>query len=278
MHTLRGKTVVITGAGSGIGRALSIQAAGEGARLALSDVDVDGLEATARMCGTQAAVRTDRLDVADRHAWTPYADSIRDHYGTVNVIVNNAGVALSSNIIDMSYDDFEWLMEINFWGVVRGTKTFLPHLIESGDGHVVNISSLFGLLSVPSQAAYNAAKFGVRGFTEALRMEMLVSGDPVGVTCVHPGGIKTAIARNGRGDAQHDAAEVAAHFDEKLAKTTPEKAAADIWRAVRRRRARVLVGNDAKALDLLVRVAGSGYQRIITRGSQRIGAPSGAAT
>lgn len=271
MQTLSGKTVVITGAASGIGRALAIQAAGEGARLALSDVDTDGLEATKRMCGSAAQVRTDRLDVADREAWTAYAEQIAQHYGTVNVIVNNAGVALSSNIVDMSYDDFEWLMNINFWGVVHGTKAFLPHLIASGDGHVVNISSLFGILSVPSQSAYNAAKFAVRGFTEALRMEMQVAGHPVGVTCVHPGGIKTAIARNGRGDVVHDAAEVAAHFDENLARTTPEKAAEVIWTAVRRGRARALVGADAKALDLLVRLLGSGYQRIIARNSERVG-------
>lgn len=271
MQTLYGKTVVITGAGSGIGRALSVQAAGEGARLAISDIDTDGLAATARMCGSTAEIHTARLDVADRDAWAPYAADVVERFGGVNVIVNNAGVALSSNIIDMSYDDIEWLMSINFWGVVHGTKTFLPHLVESGDGHVVNLSSLFGLLAVPSQSAYNAAKFAVRGFTEALRMEMHEAGHPVGVTCVHPGGIKTSIARNGRGDALHDPAEVAAHFDENLARTTPEKAAEVIWRAVRRNRARALVGADAKVLDLLVRVLGSGYQRIVTRAVTRDG-------
>ena len=268
MRTLRDKTIVITGAASGIGRALAIQAAGEGARLALSDIDRVGLEATARMCGGSADVRVDRLDVADREAWAPYARSVSESHGTTNVIVNNAGVALSSNVVDMSYDDFEWLMGINFWGVIHGTKTFLPQLIESGDGHVVNISSLFGLMSVPSQSAYNAAKFGVRGFTDALRMEMHVAGHPVGVTCVHPGGIKTAIARNARGDAHHDAAELAADFDANLARTTPEAAAAQIWSAVRRNKARALIGPDAKLLDLLVRVTGSGYQRLVARTSK----------
>lgn len=265
MQTLHGKTVVITGAGSGIGRALAIQASGEGARLAISDIDADGLAATARMCGSGADLHTARLDVADRAAWTPYAAEVFERFGHVNVIVNNAGVALSSNIIDMSYDDLEWLMNINFWGVVHGTKTFLPHLVESGDGHVVNISSLFGLLAVPSQSAYNAAKFAVRGFTEALRMEMQDAGHPVGVTCVHPGGIKTSIARSGRGDALHDPAEVAAHFDENLARTTPERAAEVIWRAVRRNKARALVGTDAKVLDLVVRLLGSGYQPVVGR-------------
>lgn len=287
MQTLSGKTVVITGAGSGIGRALAVQASNEGARLALSDIDLDGLAETKRLC-SGSDVRTDRLDVADRAAWSDYASAIAEHYGTVNVVINNAGVALSSNIVDMSYDDFDWLMGINFWGVVHGTKAFLPHLIASGDGYVVNISSLYGLMSVPSQAAYNSAKFGVRGFTEALRMEMKLAEHRVGVTCVHPGGIKTAIARNARGDAFHDAAELAAHFDEALARTTPEKAARTIWGAVRRRKARVLVGPDAKLLDLVVRALGSGYQRVLLRtlakpddtvGAPRldVAAPSGSA-
>ncbi|WP_153504233.1 SDR family NAD(P)-dependent oxidoreductase [Cumulibacter manganitolerans] len=273
MQTLRDKTVVITGAASGIGRALAIQAAAEGARLALSDVDTEGLAVTATRCGPGCAVRTDRLDVAERSAWAGYADAVAADLGAADVIVNNAGVALSSDIADMSYEDLEWLMSINFWGVVHGTKAFLPQIVASGDGHVVNISSLFGILSVPSQSAYNAAKFAVRGFTESLRTEMLAARLPVGVTCVHPGGIRTAIARNGRGDARHDAAAIAAHFDEKLAKTSAEKAAQGIWRGVRRGKARVLVGPDAKVLDVLVRLTGAGYQRVVARTAGRAGPP-----
>jgi NADP-dependent 3-hydroxy acid dehydrogenase YdfG len=155
-------------------------------------------------------------------------------------------------------------MDVDFWGVVNGTKAFLPHLIASGDGHVVNISSLFGLLAVPGQSAYNAAKFAVRGFTEALRQEMIVNGHPVQVTCVHPGGIKTAIARNAGAVDGHDAKALADVFDRKLAKTSAESAARSIRRAVIGNRPRAVVGWDAKILDLLVRISGPGYQRFVT--------------
>ncbi|MDT5328252.1 MAG: hypothetical protein QOF25_5404, partial [Mycobacterium sp.] len=162
------------------------------------------------------------------------------------------------------YKDIERVMDVDFWGVVNGTKAFLPHLIESGDGHVVNVSSIFGIFSVPGQAAYNAAKFAVRGFTEALRQEMAMAKHPVKVTTVHPGGVKTAIARNMTAADGIDIKELAQTFDKKLAGTTPEKAATIILDAVRKNRARVLVGPDAKALDLIVRVTGSGYQRLFS--------------
>ena len=155
-------------------------------------------------------------------------------------------------------------MDVDFWGVVNGTKAFLPHLIESGDGHVVNVSSLFGIFSVPGQAAYNAAKFAVRGFTEALRQEMVAGKRPVKVTTVHPGGIKTAIARNAAAAEGIDAEKLANTFDKKLAKTTPERAAVIILDAVRKNKARVLVGADAKVLDVIVRITGSGYQRLFS--------------
>ena len=155
-------------------------------------------------------------------------------------------------------------MDVDFWGVVNGTKVFLPHLIASGDGHVVNVSSIFGLFSVPGQAAYNSAKFAVRGFTEALRQEMALAGHPVKVTCVHPGGIKTAIARNMETVEGLDKEELAQTFDKKLASTSPQKAARIILEAVRKNKARVLVGPDATALDLIVRATGSGYQRLFS--------------
>jgi short-subunit dehydrogenase len=154
--------------------------------------------------------------------------------------------------------------------VVQGTKEFLPHLIASGDGHVVNISSLFGLLGMPGQTAYNAAKFAVRGFTEALRQEMLIAGHPVQVTCVHPGGIKTAIARNARTTASHEQSEIARHFDTKLARTTPARAAEVILDGVLADKPRVVVGADAKALDLMVRVVGPRYQDVIARFARRL--------
>ena len=238
MKTLDGKVVVITGAGSGIGRELALQAADQGAVLALSDWDEVGLVETSRLVQTRvsglggAEVRIDKLDVRDRQAMHDYATTLRRDLGRVNVIVNNAGVALHGDFEEVTYEDFEWIMDVDFWGVVQGTKEFLPHLIASGDGHVVNISSLFGLLGMPGQTAYNAAKYAVRGFTEALRQELILARRPVQVTCVHPGGIKTAIARNARATASHDQAEVAKHFDGKLARMTPEHAAEIIWAGV----------------------------------------------
>lgn len=263
--------VVLTGAASGIGRALALELAGLGARLAISDVDAAGLQETADLVreATAPEVRVDKLDVRDRAAWKEYADSVAADLGAVHVVINNAGVALNGNVVDVSDEQLDFVMDVDFWGVVNGTRAFLPHVIASGDGHVVNISSLFGLMAVPGQAAYNAAKFGVRGFTEALRQEMDVAGNGVSVTCVHPGGVKTAIARNAAAAGSTDQQRSADFFDKHLAKTTAEQAAATIVDGIRKDRARVLVGRDAKALDLLVRLTGSGYQRIVGRVASR---------
>ena len=193
-----------------------------------------------------------------------YADAVVAHFGKVNQIYNNAGIAFAGDVEASHFKDIERVMDVDFWGVVNGTKVFLPHLIASGDGHVVNVSSIFGLFSVPGQAAYNSAKFAVRGFTEALRQEMALAGHPVKVTCVHPGGIKTAIARNMETVEGLDKVELAQTFDKKLASTSPQKAARIILEAVRKNKARVLVGPDATALDLIVRATGSGYQRLFS--------------
>jgi NADP-dependent 3-hydroxy acid dehydrogenase YdfG len=267
MKTLEDKVVVITGAASGIGRALALETARRGAVLALSDVDSPGLQETARRveAATGQTPRVDKLDVRDREAWTEYAASLVADLGRVNAVVNNAGVALSGDVLDMTDDELAFVMDVDFWGVVHGTRAFLPHLIASGDGAVVNVSSLFGILAVPGQSAYNAAKFGVRGFTEALRQEMLVGRHPVAVTCVHPGGVKTAIARNAGASGDIDQVGNAEFFDKHLAKTTAEKAADIIVKGMLAERARVLVGNDAKVLDLFVRVTGAGYQRVVAK-------------
>ena len=259
MSDFAGRVAVVTGAGSGIGRALAHDLARRGARLALSDVDKDGLAET--VAGIPGEVRSDALDVTDKEAVHAYAEDVAGHFGVVNQVYNNAGVAFAGTILDSTYEQIEKVVDIDFWGVVYGTKAFLPHLIASGDGHVVNISSLFGLLAVPSQSAYNAAKFAVRGFTESLRQEMLVAKHPVRVTCVHPGGIRTGIARNAERGAGFEDGRAMERFERTMLRMSPEKAAQIILRGVDRDSARVLVGNDAKVLDLLVRVLGSAYQR-----------------
>lgn len=264
MSDFTGKVVVITGAGSGIGRALALNLAREGARLALSDVDTVGLAETVRQAKALGAeVKDDHLDVTQREAVLAYADAVVAYFGKVNQVYNNAGIAYHGEFEKSEFKDFERVMDVDFWGVVNGTKAFLPHLIASGDGHVVNISSLFGLLSMPGQSAYNSAKFAVRGFTESLRQEMLIARHPVKVTCVHPGGIKTAIARNATAGPGEDLATFAEFFDKKLARTTPEDAAKTIVSGVRRSKPRVLIGLDAKALDGWVRLVGPGYQRVV---------------
>ncbi len=272
MKGFDGKVAVVTGAGSGIGQALAIELGRSGAKLAISDVDTDGLAATEeRLKAISAPVKADRLDVTEREAFALYADAVKEHYGTVNQIYNNAGISFMGSIEASQFKDIERVMDVDFWGVVNGTKVFLPHLITSGDGHVINVSSVFGLLAVPGQGAYNAAKFAVRGFTEALRQEMLVAGHPVKVTCVHPGGIKTAIARNSAAVEGLDQEELAKYFDKRLASTSAQKAARVILDGVRKNKARVLVGSDAKALDLLARVTGSGYQRVVAAVTSRQG-------
>ncbi|MGB6179913.1 MAG: SDR family NAD(P)-dependent oxidoreductase [Rhodococcus sp. (in: high G+C Gram-positive bacteria)] len=271
MSEFRGRVAVVTGAGSGIGRALAIELASRGAKLALSDVDSIGLADTvAAVSALGADVRSDHLDVSERGSVLDYANTVRQHFGAVNQVYNNAGIAFHGDVEKSEFKDFERIIDVDFWGVVNGTKAFLPHLIESGDGHVVNVSSLFGLLSIPSQSAYNAAKFAVRGFTEALRQEMLIARHPVQVTCIHPGGIKTAIARNATVADGQDQKSMADFFDRKLAKTTPQQAALVILRGVEKNKARVLIGNDARALDALARITGSKYQDIIVKLSSRI--------
>ena len=205
--------------------------------------------------------------MSDRAAVFAHADEVKERFGAVNLIVNNAGVAMASTVEETSIEDYEWIMGINFWGVLYGTKAFLPHLIASGDGHVVNISSVFGLIAVPGQSGYNAAKFGVRGFTEALRQEMAIAGHPVGVSCVHPGGIRTSIVRSAR-ISDGDQEEMAADF-ERLARTSPESAARTILKGVKRDSAKILIGGDAHVIDVTQRVLGSRYQGLVSWAAKR---------
>ena len=264
MQGFAGKVAVVTGAGSGIGQALAVELARSGARVAISDVDTDGLAQTEeRIKAIGAPIKVDRLDVAERQAFVAYAEQVNDHFGKVNQIYNNAGIAFVGDIEVSQFKEIERVMDVDFWGVVNGTKAFLPHLIASGDGHVINVSSAFGLFSVPSQAAYNSAKFAVRGFTEALHQEMALAGHPVKVTTVFPGGVKTSFIRNMTAAEALGAVDLVKTYDKRLWTTSPHKAAQVILNGVQKNRARVLIGPDTKVLDLLVRITGSSYQRFV---------------
>jgi butyryl-CoA dehydrogenase len=271
MKEFAGRVAAITGAGSGIGRALAENLAGRGCHLALSDIDPLGLTETVHRCERSGVhVTSEQVDVANRTSVYSWADHVVEAHGRVNLIFNNAGVSLVATVEAMSYEDFEWLMNINFWGVVYGTKAFLPHLKMSGEVHVVNISSVFGLISIPSQSAYNSAKFAIRGFTDALRMEFEIEGSVVSATTVHPGGVKTNIASRARLPTQMGGAleELGPTF-ERWALTSPQRAATRILAAVERNRRRVLIGPDARVIDLLSRGPIQAYQRALVRGAAR---------
>ena len=265
MKNLADKVVVITGAGSGIGRALAHKCAARGARVALSDVNEKSLQETVADLPPEQ-VFTQTLDVADRAAFEAHAAAVIEHYGQADVIINNAGVAVSQTVDDLSYEDFEWIMGINFWGVVYGTKAFLPELRKRPEAAVINISSVFGIIAVPTQGAYNATKFAVRGFTEALRLES--EGTGLHVMCVHPGGIRANIAKAARwykdptGEASH---KTAAQQFEKLARTTPEQAAEKILKDLARKSPRCLIGTDAQAIDLIQRSMPERYGKLINK-------------
>jgi NAD(P)-dependent dehydrogenase (short-subunit alcohol dehydrogenase family) len=263
-----GRTAVVTGAGSGIGRALVLELAGRGARVAASDVDEQKVAETVAACAS-AEVRPYWLDVADRDAMLRHAEEVVRDFGTVHLVVNNAGVAVVATVEQMRWADYDRLMATNLGGVVSGTKAFLPHLIASGDGHLVNVSSAFGLVGMPTVSAYVASKFAVRGFTETLRQEMIMARRPVTVHCVHPGGVRTGIADNAR--AVGERREEADRFSS-IAITPPDRAARTILRGVDRNRPRIIIGPDGYALDVLPRLLGARYEGLIAR-SARVLAP-----
>jgi NAD(P)-dependent dehydrogenase (short-subunit alcohol dehydrogenase family) len=272
-NSVRGKVAVVTGAGSGIGRELALQLTRRGARLALSDIGETGLaETAARARALGAEVHTARLDVTDRAAVIAYADTVAGHFGVVHQVYNNAGVAGGTAVLDSDWADYDRIWGVNLFGVLHGTKAFLPHLVASGDGHVVNVSSLNGVMAQAGINAYSASKFAVRGFTEALRQEMLLAGHPVQVTVVHPGGVRTNIASAALEVSRQRGDEVTAEdearvrfYNEKLLRMPPEQAARIVVDGVEAGRARVMVGNDAKAVDLLVRLFPASYPRIAAR-------------
>lgn len=273
MKELNNRVAAITGAGSGIGRALAIELAKEGCKLAISDVNEKGLAETEQQLAQLGAdVMSAPLNVADKTAVYDWADAVQKHFGQVHLIFNNAGVALGATVEDMSYEDFEWVMDIDFWGVVYGTKAFLPMLKEAGEGHIINISSLFGLIGVPTQSAYNAAKFAVRGFTESLRQELEILDCGVSCSCVHPGGIKTNIAKAARmADTSKITgmdAQTSQKAFEKAFVVSSEDAAKVIIKGVKGNQRRILIGNDAKVGDMLQRVMPGTYQRLMVSGQK----------
>lgn len=274
MKNFNDKVAAITGAGSGIGRHLALNLAKAGCHLAISDVNEAGLAETAQLVGSyDVKITSQKLDVADREAMYAWAEQVVADHGKVNLIFNNAGVALGSSVEGMSYEDLEWIMGINFWGVVYGTKAFLPHLKAAGEGHIINTSSVFGLVGIPSQSAYNASKFAVRGFTESLRQELDITRCGVSASSVHPGGIKTNIAQSARFSDNmkdligQDEATAKAQF-EQLFITSADRAARVILSGVRGNKRRILIGPDSRLIDWGARFLPSFYQRIVIAGTR----------
>ena len=276
MRNFANKVAAITGAGSGIGRELAFELARRGCHLALCcDRNVDGLQATAEKARSMnVEVTWQRVNVADREAVYDWADQVARDHGKANMIFNNAGVELVSSVEGIGYEDFEWLMNINFWGVVYGTKAFLPYLKAAGEGHIVNVSSVFGLASMPGHCAYNSAKFAIRGFTGCLREELDMMKCGVSATSIHPGGIKTDITKSGRIDSNIRSIGLdEREFYEKMEKafiTEADKAARSIIRAVEKNKRRALIGPDAYIYDGLVRLLPSSYQPIASQFVKRL--------
>jgi len=269
MTAIRGAAAAITGAAGGIGRALALEMVSRGvAALALADRDEAGLTAVAAEIGNRATVTTHRVDVGDAEQIKTFANTAVAAHPTLNILVNNAGVALLGQFTEIDQAQMEWLIDINFWGVVRGTRAFLPHLARQREAHIVNLSSAFGIIAPPGQTAYAAAKFAVRGFSESLRHELAMANSPVRLLVVHPGGIATDIVRNSRtGSGITDNAyrtEMIDVFD-KVAKKSPAAAAMHIANAIEANKPRLLIGSDAKFADIIQRLRPATYWALLGR-------------
>lgn len=263
MKNLNGKVAVITGAGSGIGRALAQNLAAKGCSLALSDVNEAGLSETRQLLPPAATCATWKVDVSDRSAMRRHAEDVIDKFGVVDIVINNAGVALAGNFEDNTYEEIEWQLGINLWGVIHGCKEFLPHLRERPEAALVNLSSIFGIVGMPEFSAYCMSKFAVRALNEALWQEL--ADTSITVTSVHPGGIKTNIAK--RAKVSEKMREERPEFQEEFEKafiTTPEKAAEAIVTAIRGKKKKVMVGIDAKIMEKIQRLAPTGYPRAVS--------------
>jgi len=270
MTTIHGAAAAVTGAASGIGRALALELAGRGCDLALADRDEAGLKALAAEIGRASSPKltTHRVDVSEPAEIEAFAQAATAAHPGLNILINNAGVALFGAFGEIDQDQMDWLMNINFWGVVRGTRAFLPHLSTRPEAHIVNLSSIFGIVAPPGQTAYAAAKFAVRGFSESLRHELAMAKSPVRLSVVHPGGIATNIARNARtGVAITDNARRAQAIErfDAMAKTSPAVAAQTIIRGIENNQPRILIGGDARFMDLLQRFRPATYWAVMAR-------------
>lgn len=268
MSLTKESVVAITGAASGIGRALAIRLAHEPiAGIAISDVNTEALAETGRLINnSNLKVTTHRVNVADESEMRVFAEEVIKSHGCITHVINNAGVALGGSVAEVSLDDMRWLMNTNFWGVVHGTKIFPPLLEKEKSAHIINFSSVFGIIAPPGQAAYAASKFAVRGFTEALRHEL--EGTNIAVSVVHPGGVKTNIANNAKIGAgvTLSAEELEGKkkkVNENLSRTSPEQAAEIIVKGIKARSPRILIGADARLLTLFARIFPRRYFSVI---------------
>jgi short-subunit dehydrogenase len=270
MTTIFGSTAAVTGAAGGIGRALALELAARGCDLALADRDEAGLQSVAAEIARahSCKVTVHRVDVGDPAQIEAFAQAAVSAHPGLNIVVNNAGVALFGQFNEIDQAQMDWLMNINFWGVVHATRAFLPHLSRQSAAHIVNLSSIFGIIAPPGQTAYAAAKFAVRGFSESLRHELALAKSPVRLSVVHPGGVATNIARNSRtGVGMTDntrRAQSIERFD-KVARTTPAAAALRIIQGIEKNAPRILIGNDARIMDLVQRFRPATYWAMLAR-------------
>ena len=262
----RSRAAVITGAGAGIGRTMAINLSGSGAHLGLLDADSVAVQQTASLCAVSSDVQTLAVDVADSEAVARSADKLAARFGHVDLVYCLAGIIHTGPIASTEPADFEHVLRVNVMGAFNTAKAFLPHLIASGNGRLVFVSSAFGLMAAPNYSAYCASKFAIRGLADSLRQEMKLAGHNVQVTCAYPGGVRTGIMRRGTYAAGVDRDAAIAAFENGIARTSPEQAAAAILKGVERGKARVLVGSDARAVSLFVRAAGGAYPDLVVRG------------
>ncbi len=267
MRGFRDDVAVVTGAGSGIGRALALDLARAGARVEVSDIDAGAAERTASACRDLGAwAKASALDVSDHRAVVEHAERVDHEHGRVDLVINNAGIALAANVVEQDVGDVLEVLDVNLRGVVHGTQAFLPALQRAPAGRLVNLSSMFGLVPAPYNSAYAASKFAVRGYTEALAMDLDIVGSPVTVTCVHPGGVDTSIADNARTAPGNE--DLVEGFKQ-LLRMPPERASRIILRAVARGQRRVLVGRDAWVMHVANMVLGHRFQRLLAAGARR---------